>query len=209
MGRRSYSGRGVIEDTGRITLDDLRAWGFIPKGSGMTSGIITLSRNGEKSGNLGLTVRLNYPGNLAEGYFNLNGNFIDYRYQKGGSLEFDYKLNGEPVKYQYHLELFPCHFGVHRLFIRCRNCNRRVTALYLWRGYYSCRHCLRLVYQGSRGHRDPSNKMYLAHNLEARADRLQKNRYPRKANRLRERAAQLSYESLMDLGAWMKRKGWL
>jgi len=105
MGRYCERGRDKGEDTPRLTIDDLRAWGFIPKGSGMTSGIITLSRNGAKTGSLGATVHI-------DGAWSY--------------IKFDYLLgyDKKPVAYEHEMELFPCYFGSHRYFFPCRHCMR-------------------------------------------------------------------------------------
>jgi len=47
MGRYRGLGRDTIEETTRLTIDDLRTWGFLSKTPGERSGTITLSRNGE------------------------------------------------------------------------------------------------------------------------------------------------------------------
>jgi hypothetical protein len=189
MGRYRGLGRDTVEEITRLTIDDLRGWGYLREG--YRAGTITLSRDGQKTGSLGIRVSLSYPGTLSEGYFYINGKTIDYRYQKGGSLEFEYRLDKKPVKYHFYLELFPCYFGGHRLFIRCRHCNRRVTALYLKGGYYACRHCQRLTYQARQRHGEPFEAMGRAFRFERRAEELRKRGHPRKANRLLERGYRL------------------
>lgn len=186
MARYRGLGRDTVEETTRITIDDLMGWGYLQEG--YRAGLITLSGDGQKTGSLGIRVSLDYPGTLSEGYFYINGKSFDYRYQKGGFIEFEYRLDGEPVKYYHYLELFPCHFGGHRLFIRCRHCNRRVTALYLKGGYYACRHCHRLSYEASQEHRGYCETLSRAFRFEWRAEELRKRGHPRKASRLLMRA---------------------
>lgn len=191
-----HPGRDIVEDTSRLTIEDLRAMGFIPRaGLGyvgdnafVRTGIITLSRNGERSGSLGVKVHMN--GGLSY-------------------IEFNYVLGDEKktVAYEHGLELFPCHFGGYRYFIRCRHCYRRVTALYLSGGYYACRHCQSLAYEGSQTHGTLSEKIDRAWSLRARAKRLKELHHPRKANRLYGLADVLEAESWVDVGQWLHRKG--
>ena len=182
MARYRGLGRDTVEETTRLTLDDLKSWGYLHEGQ--KAGLITLTRNGEKTGSFNLRVSLDYPGTPSEGTFYKSGRAVDYRYQKGGFIEFDYRLDGEPVKYQHYLELFPCHLGGHRLFIRCRHCNRRVMALYNSGGYYACRHCQRLTYEARQRHRSPFEALGRAFRYSDRAEELRKRGHPRKANRL-------------------------
>ena len=189
MARYRGLGRDTVEEITRLTIDDLKSLGYLHEG--YKAGLITLSKDGEKTGSFNLTVSLDYPGTLSEGTFYISGRAVDYSYQKGGFIEFRYQLDGESVKYQHYLELFPCHFGRHRLFIRCRHCNRRVTALYLKGGYYACRHCQRLTYEARKGHRGPYELLGRAFHFERRAEELRKRGHPRKANRLLRRGDRL------------------
>ena len=189
MARYRGLGRDTVEETTRLTIDDLKGWGYLHEG--FKTGLLTLSRGGQKTGSLGIRVSLDYPGTLSEGTFYISGRAVDYRYQKGGSIEFEYRLDGEPVKYRHYLELFPCHLGGHRLFIRCRHCNRRVRALYLKGGYYACRHCQRLTYEARQEHGGYLETLSRAFRFERRAEELRKRGHPRKANRLLERSYRL------------------
>lgn len=182
-----HPGRDMIEETPRLTIDDLMAWGFIPGTPGEQTRVITLSRNGEETGSLKATVRIDDASSF---------------------IRFDYLLGEErkPVTYEHELELFHCHFGGHRTYFRCRNCRRRVAALYLSGGYYACRHCHRLAYLVSQEHRTLSEKMDRAWSLRVRADRLRKYRHPRKANELCARADELEVESQEVLARWLRIK---
>lgn len=179
-----HPGRDMIEETPRLTIDDLRAWRFIPGPGEERSGTITLSRNGTKTGSLGAKVRI-------EGALSF--------------IRFDYVLGEErkPVRQEHGLTLFPCHFGGHRIYFRCRYCGRRVTALYLSGGYYACRHCHRLAYLVSQEHGALWEKIDRAHDLRERADRLRKCHHPRKANRLLARANKAEAESNGVLVRWL------
>jgi hypothetical protein len=162
----------MIEETGRITIDDLKIWGFLSKTPGEIGGTITFSRNGEKTGSIGAIVEI------------VEKPWHSY-------IQFNYLLDKKPVEYFHVIELFPLHFGGHRYYFKCRYCNRRVTALYLKGGYYACRHCQRLTYEARQRHRAPFEIMGRAFRFEHRAEELRKRGHPRKANRLFMRSYQL------------------
>lgn len=188
MHRIIHPGRDMVEETPRITIDDLRAWHFIPGPGEERQGTITLSRNGEMTGSLQATVRMD--GSMS-------------------FIRFDYLLGEDrkPVTHRHGLEPFPCHFGGHKLYFRCEYCGRRVTALYLSGGYYACRHCHRLAYMVSQEHGSIFEMIDRANYLHARAKRLRERRHPRKANRLLARAEELKVESNWVAAAWLGRKG--
>lgn len=177
MGRCQGLGRNTVEDTGGFSIADLKAWGFIHEGA-TARGSLTLSRNGEKTGSIGLEVRLDKS----------------YSY-----AEFDYRLDGKPVKYSHGLMTVRPHFGGRRYYFRCRNCLSCVTALYLRGGYYACRKCHGLVYESSQKHNCPYAGLTRALTLEKRAEKLRERGHPRKANRLLERAGQLSMMGWADM----------
>ena len=183
-----HPGRDMVEETPRITIDDLRAWRFIPGPGEERQGIITLSSNGERTGSVGVAVRIDGTKSF---------------------IRFDYFLGEEkkPVRYEHGLEPFPCHLGGHRLYFRCGRCFRRVVALYLSGGYYACRHCHRLAYMVSQEHGALWEMIDRAHDLRKRAKRLRESRHPRKANRLLARAEELEVESDGVVAAWLGRKG--
>jgi len=158
---RGWSNREVIEDTVNITIQDLKTWGYLSPG--YKSGILTLSRNGQKTGGLGFSVRIE---NEYDSY-----------------IEFDYLLNGKPVKYTHRIEFFPCHYGNIRYYFICRETGKRVTALYLVGGYFASRHFHRMSYQCSRDHRSGFDLVHKWQNLERRAEWLKKNGHPRKAEK--------------------------
>ena len=120
-----------LEDVYWITIQKLKTWGFLNRGK--RNGILTLYRNGKKSGWLNISVNIN--------------SF------KTSFIEFKYSVNEKPVKYSHKIDLLPCYFGNYRFYFICRDTNKRVTALYLVGGYFSSRHFHKLVYQCSREHR--------------------------------------------------------
>ena len=108
MGRYYGLGRDTVEESTRLTIDDLRAWGCLYEG--VCRKYINLMRGGEETGSLNFEVHIKDPGSY---------------------IKFDYLLDKKPVSYEHEIELFPCYFGGHRYFFLCRYCRQRVTALYL------------------------------------------------------------------------------
>ena len=137
------------------------------------SGVITLKRGDEETGSLTITV-------------NTEGPWKSY-------IKFDYLLgyDKKPVVYEHKIELFPCNYGGHRFYFRCRHCGRRVTALYLSGGYYACRYCHELTYEARQRHRGPFETLGRAFHFSDKAEELQKRGHPRKASRLLERSHRL------------------
>ena len=171
MARIRGLGRDTVEETSRITIDNLRGWGYLHEG--YRTGLLTLKRGDRETGSLGIKVEI------------LKDPFHAY-------IQFNYLLDKKPVEYFHVIELFPLHFGGHRYYFRCRYCNRRVMALYLSGGYYACRHCQRLTYELSQRHRGPLELLERSLSFERRAEDLRKRGHPRKANRLLERSYRLS-----------------
>jgi len=186
MARYRGLGRDTVEETTRLTIDDLKSWGFISKEPGLRSGTLTLSRSGEKTGSLGVTVKIEEEPR--------NPSYIYFAYLLG--------YEKKPVEYEHRIELFPLHFGGRRHYFRCRHCNRRVTALYLKGGYYACRHCQRLAYELSQRHRGPLETLERSYSFKNRAEELRKRGHPRKANRLLERSYRLFQVGGAELIAW-------
>jgi len=176
MGRYPGRGRDMVEETSRLTIHDLKTWGYLHLG--YKQGRLTFSSGGRETGSLNLEVRLD---------------------EWGGVIKFDYLLDKKPVDYEHRIEAFPCYYGGRRLYFRCRHCCRRVMALYLSGGYYACRHCHRLAYEVSQRHRSPYELLRRAGTLEDRAKELRKHGHPRKANRLLIRAYPLYGRALEEL----------
>jgi hypothetical protein len=149
MGRYLYTYRRILEDVPRITFPDLKLWGYLTDKS-ERSGILTLSKNGKKTGSLNIAVKTDS--------------------ESCSFIEFEYLLNGKPVKYRHAIELFPCHYGNHRFYFICRDTGQRVTSLYMMNGYFSSRHYHRLVYQCSRDHRSIFNLQNKEMNIRKKAE---------------------------------------
>lgn len=182
----SRSSRGVIEETLSFTIQDLQRWGFL-SGEGYRSGILTLSTNDEKTGSLRIGVRLEPDGD--------------------GDIEFDYLLEGEPVKYRHGLVRILLNYGGARYYFVCRDTGTRVTALYMVDGYFSSRHHHRLVYQSSREHRSQYEQLHRSRNLEKRAGELEKHGHPRLAERMRWKAFYHEHMAYAQLARYLERLG--
>jgi len=182
-----HPGRDMVEETPRITIEDLRAWGLIPGPGEERQGTITLSRDGVMTGSLRATVRM-------DGVMSF--------------IRFEYVLGEEkrPVRYEHGLECFPCYLGGHRIYFRCGRCFRRVAALYLSGGYYACRHCHDLAYMVSQEHGSIFEMIDRANHLRSLAKRLRKYGHPRKANRLLARAEKLKGASDWMAAQWVRRR---
>lgn len=162
-GRPSYSGREVISEVSSISIQELKALGCLQQGfSGYK--YFTISRNGEQTGGFSIYVS------------------IDNRYNS--YIEFNYSVNGEPVKYRHDIEFFPCHYGNHRFYFICRDTGRRCTALYLVDGYFSSRFYHKMSYISSRYHRNYKDLVYRYQSMDAKAEALRRHGHPRKANEL-------------------------
>ncbi len=173
MGRwYGRSTAAVIEDTGKITIQDLKTWGYLRPG--YKSGTLTFSRNGQITGGLELSVN------------------IDNEY--GSYIKFDYLLNDKPGSYKHAIELVPCNYGNVRYYFKCRETGKRVTALYSVGGYYASRHYHRMTYQCSRYHRGQWYYSEKYRYLDRKSEWLKKNGHPRKANKYYWRARY--YENL-------------
>lgn len=182
----SSSDRGVIEETPGLTIDDLKAWGFLV---GYARGIITGKRNGRDVWSVGVSVDIK-PAEEEDSY-----------------IQFSYYLNDNPVKHRHGIELFSCNYGGYRAYFRCKDCGKRIMTLYLRRGYFSCRHCHRLVYLVSRRHRSLFEEIDRANALTNKVKRLIKRGHPRKAKRLQWKVDELKYKSLLHAAEYFKFKG--
>lgn len=153
--------RAVIENSGKITFQDLKTWGFLT--IGYKSGILTFSINGKEAGSLKIAVNINQ--------------------ESKSYIEFDYLLNNKPVKYSHTIELFPCNYGKYRYYFICRDTGKRVTALYMSRGYYSSRHFHKMVYECSREHRSWYELLDKSRNLKKKVEWYKQNGHPKKAKK--------------------------
>ena len=177
--------RLVLEDTCRITIQELQAQGALRPGN-ITRALVFIDSR----------VPISYQ--IQTSLDDIN---------ETGTIEFSYSRNNVPISYQHGIEFLPCNFGGYRFYFLCGKCHSRVTALYLVQGYFACRHCHRLVYRACREHRNPLELLLRSRDLKARAKRLQRNRHPRKANRLNDRAFRYEWMSYRILADYLEHFG--
>ena len=186
MGYWYYQTASVIEDTWKITIQDLKAWGLLKPGE--RSNTITFSRGWpgcepmEK-----ITIRITV---------NIDNDWTP-------SIQFDYSLNGKPLSYSYLIEKVSCHYGNVRYYFICRETGKRVTALYFVGGYFASRHYHKMTYQCSRDHRSVNNLLHRYWNLERKAEYQEKHGHPRKAKELFIKAYRYQTADLQQVTAWM------
>lgn len=65
---------------------------------------------------------------------------------KDGALALSYAQDGQSIENTLYIQRTPCHFGGQRPWFSCP-CQRRVNALYQYRGRWICRKCTGAVYQ--------------------------------------------------------------
>ena len=131
MGRWSYSGRLVADSLHTIDIYWLRRKGLL---CGYSSQEITWSCRGEKTGSIGIFVKISDEENFAR------LNYTITRRSSGKKDDFDYKI---PIIST------PCYFGGKRYWFLCpaAGCGRRVAKLYEGGDIFACRHCYNLTYQ--------------------------------------------------------------
>lgn len=133
-----------VEDCTRLSISPLVRKKFLADGL-QASGTVSWTYGGSTSpyASIGFTANALDPHNATLG---LNYTITD-------------RSTGEKTPYDYSipLEYTTPHFGGKRWWMRCalfvngRECNRRVSILYLPPGgrYFGCRHCYRLIYESS------------------------------------------------------------
>ena len=187
MGRDSYSHRRVIEFSAGVRIQDLINYGLTQKPC-RGSWNYNITRNGyEHLADVTFTVQIINKERLSDKNF----------------IQFEYDYQGQPVSFKQPIEIQSVHLGGYRYYFRCnctkngRYCGRRVKALYFGGNIWACRHCLELVYQNSRYHRDEAARLRNnAEALQKKADTLRTFKHPRKANRLEWRVYE--YERAAD-----------
>jgi len=181
MGRDTYSHRRVLEFSAGVRIQDLKNYGLLNRGSLKASWNYNITRG-------------MYKENLADVTFTVQLSNTD-RLSDKNFIQFEYNYQGQPVSFKQPIEIQPVHLGGYRYYFRCnctkngRYCGRRVKALYFGGNIWACRHCLELVYQNSRYHRDEAARLRNnAEVLQKKADTLRTYKHPRKANILERKA---------------------
>jgi hypothetical protein len=126
MGRKAWSDRGLIEETPRIRIMELKNAGMLEEGK--RTGVLTFS-----GGSIGIEVCID-P-------------LLSFYY-----IRFTYGINGKSFDYCAVIEPYPLTFGLRFYFI-CPDTGKRVSTLYWVNGYFSSRYFHQLVYRRSREHR--------------------------------------------------------
>ena len=166
MGRYSYSRRGILENSAGITIRDLLWMGGLKRlGISKANFSITSSRTGSL-GNVSIQLEMKNKDSVSR------KNFIQFY------------INGKPSSLHL-IESQPVYLGGVRYYFKCSYCCRRVKALYFGQSQsiYACRHCLGLVYQRSRSHRDWMDSSYAVDKLKKEADKLMVHGHPRLAGK--------------------------
>jgi len=174
MGRDKYSSRHIVEYLAGVRIQDLLNYEILNRGGITADWTTTITQNGYMElANVKVTVKIGSKKLLSENNY----------------IQFEYCYDGNNIKHIHPIETQPVHFGGNRYYFRCncmkngKKCMRRVKALYFGGNVWACRHCLELVYQNCRYHRDESTRLRNnAEILQKKADSLRKYRHPRKAN---------------------------
>jgi hypothetical protein len=127
---RVRSRRGLIEDSSRITIKELRDWGYLREGS--TKGVMTMTR-----GNWTATFEVEVIINTLRSAF-----FFIYSYEANGIRVTDWS----------RLEKVSLKYG-DRYFFRCLATGQRVSAIYFVNGRFGSRHAHDLAYRACKEHR--------------------------------------------------------
>jgi len=129
-----YSKKQEADDLKKVEISFFNKHGYLT--TSFLTGIITWSRNGEKTGNISIESSV-----TIEPYIRFIYTQTDR--DTGEKTDLDYKIP---------LITTPCHFGGIRYWFQCPwyangvYCGRRVGVLYLGGKYFACRHCYNLTY---------------------------------------------------------------
>lgn len=142
-----------------------------------------------------------------------DGNYITIE-TKAGAIELDYTISydgkSQKINYEIPLTWTSCNYGGKRPWFICpgKGCARRVAKLYSNQGYFFCRHCHDLAYSSQREGKE-SRLLYKAQRIYKRLgvkgqDELfltpkPKGMHKKTYDRLKERAKELDYESLIEV----------
>jgi len=177
MGRRAYSGRGVIERLPSITIRDLIDQGILKHGN------LTASWENGVTETRGIwkeeIARVKYKVILENVFPPVIGRILLETKLKDGQEKLSSPL----------IEAQPVHFGGFRYYFRCALCGRLRKALYYGPfNRWDCRKCCDLVYEASREHRNPFYLRDIAETSRKKAEYLRKTKHPRLANRMEAKA---------------------
>lgn len=130
MGRSYHEKKATVDDCYAITIGFLKKHGYLREREYPISGSIKWLRRGEVISVVDVSV------DAAD--LKVQFRYVLTEYSTGSVLHKDYSV-----------ELFriSCNLGGYRYYFVCLNCQRHLTALYLYANNdFSCRHCLNLTY---------------------------------------------------------------
>lgn len=136
MGRYYWNNKQEAEYFKKISIGFIKKYGYL--NHGLMNGVITFSRNGEKTGSV------NIESILSQYEECIKFSYTQTDRDSGEKKDFDYKIQ---------LTTTPCNFGGVRYWFICplsRNdqyCGKRVGILYKAGDYFGCRHCYNLSYE--------------------------------------------------------------
>ncbi len=139
MGRWSYSNKQEADDLKKFSTSFLKKHGYFSVCR--NSGIMTWSRNGEKTGSMSIESEISEKQNYIRLIYTQTN--LDSKKKK----DFDCKIP---------LTTTPCYFGGKRYWFICslykngQYCGRRVGTLYKGGDYFGCRHCYNLTYESKK-----------------------------------------------------------
>ncbi|MBA7480479.1 hypothetical protein ES707_15940 [subsurface metagenome] len=137
MGRYYYSKKDTVDSHKSIPIKFLKQHGHLV---GYSSGGISWTRGGEKTGSVSYEVDIMHPGD----------EYIRFKYTT------TIRATGEKIDQDYKVRLVStkCNYGGQRWWFICNYCKRRVGVLYIGDSDFACRHCYNLTYESrneSRG----------------------------------------------------------
>ena len=145
-----WNAKSTTESQNRIDIRLLKKWGCL-KGSPISIGACSWSRNGNETGSIGYWVH-------SHEYM-----VLSYRHRSRGG---DWK----PVEQRIKFDRTPCNYGGYRLWLLCPRCSRRVALIYGAGKYFLCRHCYRLTY-ASQQEGYPDRMLEKARKIRKRLDK--------------------------------------
>lgn len=130
MGRDYPNAKLVAEDCRRLSIADLKRWGYF---NNRPIGVFTWKRPGRNDYTIG--ARINWHCGTEAMYLRLSYRETDPI--TGTQRDFDYTVDFTTT---------PCNYGYHRFWFVCPGCTRRVGVLYQRNSVFACRHCHNLSY---------------------------------------------------------------
>ena len=127
MGR--YSFPTLYDEVLQVSISMLREWDYLKPGH-WKSGTITWSRNGNKTGSIGISVHMD---------------------EESPYVELDYKYNDEPRNYRIRLVSVPSNLGIGKVwYFLCPQTGKRCRKLYSVGGWFLHREAFNGVYYDSQ-----------------------------------------------------------